>query len=309
MKTFISTLVLLGILLNCQAQTLYSKAFGKPTDPAIIFLHGGPGYNCANFEGSAAQFLSEKGFYVIVYDRRGEGRSGSEGAEFSFKQTFEDIDGLYQQYGIQKASLIGHSFGGIVATLYAEKNRKKINSIFLVGAPVSLQTSFKTIMRSSKAIYEAKNDSTNLNYIKMLEEMNPLTLQYSSYCFMHAMQNGFYQPKNPSDASKAIYAELGNDSILAKLSAKMTYEAVTGFWKNEKYTGIELGEILQKLVKKKVRIYGLYGKEDGLYSAAQVEELQGILGESNLRYLDDCSHSVFIDQREEFANALQNWME
>lgn len=57
------------------AAEIYSAAYGKASDPAVIFLHGGPGYNSLDFEVTTAQKLADQGFYVIVYDRRGEGRS------------------------------------------------------------------------------------------------------------------------------------------------------------------------------------------------------------------------------------------
>lgn len=306
MKSISVFLLFLVSAIGLSAQ-IHSEAFGKSTDPAIIFLHGGPGYNAVNFERTTAKNLAESGFYVIVYDRRGEGRSGEEGAAYTFDQTFDDINDLYQQYGIQKASLIGHSFGGLVATLYAKKNRKKINSIILVGAPVSLQETFKTIMRTSKKIYEEKGDSTNLKYIKMLEEMNPRSLQYSSYNFMHAMQNGFYSPEKPTDEAIGIYNAFKTDSVLMKYAGHSTFEAVKGFYLHEKYTSVELEENLRKLVAKKLPIYGLYGKEDGLYSKAQVDELKDIIGEGRLKYLENCSHNVFIDQQSIFIQSLEEW--
>ena len=139
---------------NLNAQELYSKSFGKKEDPAIIFMHGGPGYNCATFEMTTAQKLADKGLYVIVYDRRGEGRSFDPKAKYNFKQSFKDILGLYKDYSIKKATLIGHSFGGILATLFAKKYSEMVSSLILVGAPVSLQRSFKNIIQRSEKIYQ-----------------------------------------------------------------------------------------------------------------------------------------------------------
>jgi proline iminopeptidase len=65
----------------------------------------------------------------------------------------------------------------------------------LVGAPVSLQQTFRTIQEKSKIIYEGRKDSVNLKFLKMLMAMDSTQLEYGSYSFMHAMQNGFYTPK------------------------------------------------------------------------------------------------------------------
>ncbi len=307
MKIIITSTIFVLATMIAYGQHIYTKTFGNTKEKPIIFLHGGPGYNCVNFEVTAAQQLADKGFFVIVYDRRGEGRSIDPNAKFTFKETFDDLNSIYQKFGLTKATLIGHSFGGVVATLFAESNPKIVQSIVLVGAPVSLQTTFKNILDKSKSIYRTKKDSINLNYISMLENMDTASIEYSSYCFRHAMQNGFYTPKNPTADAKNIYSKFRTDTSLIKYASQLSYEAPHGFWKNEKYTTIDLTKNIQALQKQNLKIYALYGKDDGLYSVQQITDLQNLVGSSNLKYLDNCSHNVFIDQQTEFIDALKPW--
>jgi len=307
MKRIITTTIFAIATMFAYGQSIYTKTFGNSKDKPIVFLHGGPGYNCVNFEATSAQQLADKGFYVIVYDRRGEGRSKDPNAKFTFKETFDDLNSIYQKYNLKKATLIGHSFGGVVATLFAETNPKNVQSIILVGAPVSLQATFKNILSKSKDIYQTKKDSVNLNYIVMLENMDNASIEYSSYCFGHAMQNGFYTPKTPTAEAKNIYSKFRTDTLLTKYASQMTYEAPQGFWKNEKYTTIDLTKNLQGLLKQKIKVLGLYGKDDGLYSAQQITDLQNLIGSSNLKYFDNCSHNVFIDQQTQFIDAVITW--
>lgn len=304
-KILLTTLLALSTLF-AYSQNLYTKTFGNHTNRAIIFLHGGPGHNSANFEFTTAQQLADRGFYVIVYDRRGEGRSRAS-AQFTFKETFDDLNYIYQKYGLSKSTLIGHSFGGVIATLFAEKYPEKIESLILVGTPVSLQSSFKTILQKSKNIYQTKKDSVNLNYISMLENMDNASLEYCSYCFMHAMQNGFYHPKNPTAEAQSIYEKFKTDSLLIKYSSQASPEAVKGFWANEKYTTIDITANIKHLKTKNMNIYGLYGKDDGLYSPDQIKNLQDILGKNNVIYMDNCSHNVFVDQQSLFIRKVQSW--
>lgn len=309
MKNIFTTVLLLLTVLLADAQTIYSKSFGNAKHKPIIFLHGGPGYNCANFEATAAQELADNGFYVIIYDRRGEGRSKDPNAKFTFEETFKDIADLYKQYNITTATLMGHSFGGVVATLFAESHPKKVKSLILVGAPVSLQATFKSIIAKTKGIYQEKKDSINLGYLSMLEKMDPASIMYSSYCFRHAMQNGFYTPKNMTEDAKKIYASFKADTALAKQAGNMSFEAPQGFWTNEHYTTIDLTNNLRSLQKQNIPIYGLYGKDDGLYSAQQIEDLQNLIGKDQVEYLDNCSHSVFMDQQRIFINSVKRWEE
>lgn len=306
MKSILFTIVFISTMV-ANGQEIYIKTFGKSTNKPIIFLHGGPGYNCANFEATTAQKLADKGFFVIAYDRRGEGRSKDPKATFTFRETFDDLNSIYEKYGLSKSILIGHSFGGIVATIFATSNENKVQSVILVGAPVSLQTTFKTIISKSKAIYQSKNDSTNLKYLSLLENMDSSSIEYSSYSFQHAMKNGFYTPANATSEAKTIYAAFRTDSLLKKYASQMTIQASQGFWKNEKYTTIDLAKNLDNLKVKNINIYGLYGKEDGLYSAQQITDLEKQIGTNNLKYFDRCSHNVFIDQQAAFIESVYMW--
>ena len=308
MKNALILFTLLAVTFFTNAQEIYTKTFGNSKNKPIIFLHGGPGYNSVSFEATTAQKLADAGFYVIVYDRRGEGRSEDKNTKFTFQETFNDLNAIYKKYGLKKANLIGHSFGGIIATLFAEKFPKSIKSIILVSAPVSLQETFRTILKRTKSIYETKKDGANLNYINMLEHMDTNSIEFSSYCFAHAMQNGFYATGNPNDLAKNIYATFRTNVLLSKYASKMDYIAPQGFWKNEKYTSLNLSENLKNLKSKKLKIYGLFGKDDGLYSVEQIAKTENIVGINNTKYLENCSHNVFIDQQKTFIETLQKWV-
>jgi proline iminopeptidase len=309
MKKTLTLLVFIVSALAVNAQTIYSKAYGNPNDKPLIYLHGGPGYNSVGFEATTAQKLSENGFYVISYDRRGEGRSPDKNAKFTFNETFDDINLIYKTFNFTSAILIGHSFGGVIATLYAEKYPTKTKAIILVSAPLSIQETLSTILKSSKSIYISNKDSVNLNYISMLEKMDKNSIEYSSYSFSHAMQNGFYYPKKPTTDALNIYSTFKTDTLLIKYSSQMTYEAPRGFWENEKYTTLDLNENLKRVVKNGTLVFGLYGKDDGLFSENQVRNIKNLIGENNLEYLFNCSHNLFIDQQTKFIDALKKWTE
>jgi proline iminopeptidase len=304
MKNIPLILIFVFASLIVVGQDMAIQTFGKSTDKPILFLHGGPGYNSVAFEKTTAAELSENGFFIISYDRRGEGRSDQLKAAYTFDETFADILSIYAQFKLEKASLLGHSFGGIVATQFAEKHPDKVIDLWLVGAPINMQQTFKTIIAGAKEIYTAKNDTINLNYISMLENMDSKSLEYSSYTFAHAMQNGFYSTKSPSPEAMVLYQLFSTDSELKIYASKMDYKAPMGFWKNEKYTSLNLTESLHNLKNKNMGIYGLYGKEDGLYDTAQIDTLKELIGSENVLYVDNCSHNFFIDQQKIFIDFL-----
>jgi proline iminopeptidase len=66
-KTLLLFCCITSFMVNAQRNhTIYSKSYGQGENPAILFIHGGPRGNATLFEGTTAQKLAEKGFYVIV---------------------------------------------------------------------------------------------------------------------------------------------------------------------------------------------------------------------------------------------------
>lgn len=167
-----------------------------------------------------------------------------------------------------------------------------------------MQSTLKTIIESSKAIYQENGDKANLSYIAQLEQIDTLSYPYASYSFMHAMANGFYTPSQQNERAEKLYQKLRSDTLALKYASQYDYSAPMNFWKNESYTSISLKDNLKTLKDKGVEMYGIYGKDDGLYSGMQVEDIRQILGSSRVKYLDNCSHSVFIDRQEEFIALL-----
>ena len=89
----------------------------------------------------------------------------------------------------------------------------------------------------------------------------------------------------------------------------MTYEAPRGFWQNEKYTTLDVNKNLKRVLKNSTPVFGLYGKEDGLFSEAQIGNMENIIGKDNVVYLNNCSHNLFIDQHTKFINSLKKWIQ
>ncbi len=287
-------------------QSLYSRAFGEETGEPIVFLHGGPGSSSVYFEATTARKLADEGFYVIIYDRRGEGRSKDPDAKMNYDEFFQDLNSIYKKYGITQANLIAFSFGGLVATLYAEKFPERVKSIILTSALISQQASYNTILNSTEAIYAKQNDTFNLRDLTAIRQMDTNSLRYRTAVFGHASRNGFFTLRNPDPEAAQIYAGYNSDKLITSYVKNQT--AVEIFWKNEKLKNIDVIPALKKLTARKVPVYAIYGKQDGLYSEKQIADLAKLTGKSRLRYLDNCSHTVFIDQQRQFIVAVSGWL-
>lgn len=305
MKPFWLAGCLLFTLANITFAQVYSRAYGDSTKPAVVFLHGGPGYNAAGFEFSTAQALADRGYYVIVFDQRGCGRSPADTslAAYTFANASADLLGVYDRYHLRKAVLIGHSWGGTLGIRFAKANPQRVSRLVLVGSPVAYQPLLRTILTNCRRIYTGQQ-SPQLPFLAMVEKMDTTSLQYASYAFMHAMSAGLYRPRQITDAASAIYARMRSLPD-AKLLMQSTYPPVLGFYKNEHYTTLDLALDLRALT---VPVFGLYGTDDGLFDAPHLARLRGLLSDNHFVVVEGASHNVFIDQQPAFLDTFERFV-
>lgn len=316
MKNFLFAFLFIINGTYASAAGMYIRSFGKSTDPALIFLHGGPGGTSIDFERNTAPVLARKGWFVIVYDRRGEGRSDADSARFTFEQTISDLNHIYTRFGISEAHLLGHSYGGIVGTLFARQYPQKVSSLVLLGAPVHLPQLFRGILHNVRVKLQASGDQTALSALNSIAALDSSSIEYSSACFMLAMQNRLYNTASPNAKARRLYKQLENDSclknyhaMLAQTQYKNMLKPVRGFWKNENYTTLNIAGELETLRKNGTKVYGIYGREDGLFDETHIRILKNCIGDdTHFAYLEHCSHGVFMDRQQTFTQLLKKWL-
>lgn len=306
MKQNLALFFLLLTTFFVNGQTLYSKAYGNIDNPAIIFIHGGPSGNSTLFEATTAQILADKGFYVIVFDRRGEGRSIDSTATFTYQEAFIDINKIYQIYKIEKANLIGHSFGGLVATLYADKYPEKVKSLILAGALFSQQDSYTHILKSVRYIYQIKNDTLMLKKVDEVEKLNKNFAEYRKGCYELADKNGFFEMPNPTKNADKLRQEY-KTSEFYKTNIRNNQAPVL-FYKNESLTNIDTKPVLRELKNKGLKLFAAYGKQDRIFSIFQINDIRKIVGKGNFKIIDNCSHYLFVDQQKTFIENIEKWI-
>jgi len=287
-------------------QTLYSKAYGNIDNPAIIFIHGGPSGNSTLFEATTAQLLADKGFYVIVYDRRGEGRSIDSTATFTYQEAINDLNKIYQTYKIKKANLIGHSFGGLVATLYSDKYPEKVKSLVLAGALFSQQDTYNHILKSVRKIYQITDDTLMLKKVDEVKKLNKNSAEYRLGCFDLASKNDFFDMPNPTIKANVLRQEYETSEFF-KTNIR-NHKAPVLFYKNEIFNNINTKPILKRLKSKGVKLFAIYGQQDAIFSTSQINDMTRIVRKGNFSSIDNCSHYLFVDQQETFIETIEKWI-
>jgi len=120
---------------------LYVEEEGKGTP--LVLINGGPGgtHHCFHPWFSAA-----KGFArVIYYDQRGCGLSDYNPGKdrYSVDQAVSDLEALRAALGINKWVVLGYSYGGFLAQLYALKHPDRLSGLVLLGASPGMWVEMK----------------------------------------------------------------------------------------------------------------------------------------------------------------------
>ena len=105
---------------------------GNPKGHPILWLHGGPGAGCG---GDESKYFDTNFYRVILLDQCGAGKSTPfcELRENTTQNLISDIEALRQHLGIAKWSILGGSWGSLLAVCYAISHHDKLNALILRG--------------------------------------------------------------------------------------------------------------------------------------------------------------------------------
>jgi esterase len=106
--------------------------YGDRAGTPLVLLHGMPRDHST--WAQLAPDLAAEGFRVIAPDLRGHGASART-SSYSLELMREDLHQLAVALGLDRFVLGGHSMGGTVATLYAERYPGRLAGLILVDSP------------------------------------------------------------------------------------------------------------------------------------------------------------------------------
>lgn len=111
---------------------LFFRVEGTAPD-TLIAIHGGPGVDLESIAGDFAPLAARH--TVIFYDQRGTGRSTlpADTTRLNATQQVADLDAVRVHFHIDKATLIAHSYGPLLAATYAIAHPDHVRRMVLFG--------------------------------------------------------------------------------------------------------------------------------------------------------------------------------
>ena len=142
---------------------LYWAAYGPAGVDPLLILHGGPG---AHHDYLRPQMLElARSRELFFYDQRGGGRSRSDDQEPITAQTHVyDLVAVVRELGLEPLSLVGYSFGGLIALLYAiaeSVGAPRLSRLVLID-PAPVKRQYRTVFETEFARRQAGPEITAL---------------------------------------------------------------------------------------------------------------------------------------------------
>ena len=97
---------------------LYWARYGIPGAPPVLVLHGGPGAHHDYLLPQMLELADER--ELVFYDQRGGGQSKTDDREpITWRTHVEDLDRVVGELGLEPLTIVGYSWGALLAMLYA----------------------------------------------------------------------------------------------------------------------------------------------------------------------------------------------
>lgn len=268
--------------------TLYYTLFGngKP----ILLLSGGPGASAFMLESIATTLRND--YQSILFEQRGTGKSKTDpfdSTTINLKQATEDIDILRKKLSLTRLTILGHSWGGMLAMQYAINYPDNVEKLILV-APGSMGpgNNYSADNRIARATIEEREatrkaqDSINKNIA------TPETVRANRKRFLRLNIYDAYK----ADSLFSILSKGGSSN--ARMNQLMMKDIARNY------------DVRQGFAKLKSPILVICGRQDPLIFTTL--EIMGLNKNVIIEWIDKSGHYPFVEQPEAFYRALTQFL-
>lgn len=141
-------------LVDANGVMIYYAAVGhgKP----LLVVHGGPGASHDYFLPSFYAFA--RNHRLIFIDERGSGKSPrlDDPKLYSVENMVEDLEAVRKALKLGKVSLLGHSYGGVLAQAYSLKYQKNLTHLILASTFSSTREMNEVLAREKQKMPDEK---------------------------------------------------------------------------------------------------------------------------------------------------------
>jgi len=241
---------------------------GDPAGEPVILLHG---YSDSWFSWSRVLPLFPTNWRVYALDQRGHGESDRPESGYMMGDLGVDVVAFMDAKGIRRATVVGHSLGGLVAQQVAAQAPGRIERLVIVA---------------SGADIEGINGAAEFEQLVMGFE-DPVSTE-----FIREFQSSTIHVPVPEEFYERVVAESG------KLPARVWRALMRGM-ADEAPADLSAAPFPTLLV---------WGDKDAVFPRATQDELQARIPGARLIVFPGTGHAVHWERPEQFAAELREFV-
>lgn len=265
---------------------LHYKDYGQG-EPVLVLM-GGPGFSGEGME-PVARIIAKRG-RAIVPDQRGSGGSIPEDAKaITLDATIADLEALRKELGLEKWTVWGCSWGGMLALEYASKYPSGIKGLVLVGSG-GASWAFARAFRDNMKARMTVDDLSAQQYWSRPVVVSKDPMRAAIEGMRATLPSQFY------DRTKV------HEAIAFLKAGKEHYNPDAGEYLSPAY-GEGASARIEALSKLDIPALILHGRQDPMPESVALEN-QKLLKGSRLVWLDQCGHWAWIEQPAAVEKAL-----
>ncbi len=272
---------------------LYWAAYGREGAPRLLVLHGGPG---AHHDYLLPQMLElAERYELIFYDQRGGGRSKTDDrSPITWETHVADLALIVRELVGEPLSLVGYSWGGLLALLYtveAFERREEVGPtparlVLIDPAPAT---------RPYRAQFEANfsERQAGASVQRLREELAQSGLRerdpdaYRQRAFELSVAGYFADPSRAHDLTPF--------RVIGRVQQQV-WESLGDF------------DLLQRVEQVEIPVLIVHGRHDPIPLEAS-EALAGALPEARLVILEHSGHVPYVEEPETLFSEIERFLE
>jgi len=244
---------------------------GDKEGEALVFLHA---YADSWFSyGRVLPLLSHR-YRALAPDQRGHGGSDKPERGYATDDFAADVDAFMEAVGLEEATLVGDSSGGLIAQRVALEYPRRVGRLVLIGSPTTLLTN-ETVMEAGEDIL-ALEDPISPRFVR-----------------------GFVEGMIHRPVPEGFLEGLVSESL--KVPARVWRGYYEGVVRTTDDTA-RLGEIGAPTLI-------LWGEQDAVLPREEQELRAAVIPDATLRVYPDTGHLVHWERPEWVARDLEAFIE
>jgi len=254
-------------------------------DPVVI-LSGGPGF-AVGYMKPVAEVVARH-HQAVMFEQRGTGRSAVAGYDsLTFDSAVADLDALREELKVKKLTIVGHSWGGMLAMLYAQAHPDRVERIVLIdsgGPSIEFMESFS----KNLAARATAEDLDTAAYWRDPERRKANPHHAAVEALKARTPAYFYDRRKGLEFAKQLHDDGYDPRVFSALGRSF-----------DKY------DVRDGMKKLDVPVLIIHGRNDPLIAG---EELHAGIPGSKLVWIEKSGHFPWLEQPVAFRNAIEPFL-